>query len=68
MLMKISKLNLSYLTKSCRHGLSPNEKNLAPNLFFCRILQQWRSTVRTLPRIERLGAYCFTVVRLSAQT
>ena len=28
MLTKISKLNLSYLTKSCRHTLSPNEKIL----------------------------------------
>ena len=28
MLMKISKFNLSYLTKSCRHALSPNEKIL----------------------------------------
>ena len=28
MLTKISKLNLSYLTKSCRHTLSQNEKIL----------------------------------------
>ena len=28
MLMKISKSNLSYLTKSCRHALLPNEKIL----------------------------------------
>ena len=34
MLMKISKLNLSYLTKSCRHTLSPNEKILRHIYFF----------------------------------
>ena len=34
MLMKISKLNLSYLTKSCRHALSPNEKILRHIYFF----------------------------------
>ena len=48
MLTKISQLNLSYLTKSCRHTLSPNEKDLVLNLFFCHILRQWRSTARTL--------------------
>ena len=34
MLMKISKFNLSYLTKSCRHALSPNEKILRHIYFF----------------------------------
>ena len=34
MLTKISKLNLSYLTKSCRHTLSPNEKMLRQIYFF----------------------------------
>ena len=34
MLMKISKLNLSYLTKSCRHALLPNEKILRHIYFF----------------------------------
>ena len=33
-MMKISKLNLSYLTKSCRHALSPNEKILRHIYFF----------------------------------
>ena len=33
MLTKISKLNLSYLTKSCRHTLSPNEKILPKFIF-----------------------------------
>ena len=32
--MKISKFNLSYLTKSCRHALSPNEKILRHIYFF----------------------------------
>ena len=34
MLTKISKLNLGYLTKSCRHTLSPNEKMLRQIDFF----------------------------------
>ena len=34
MLTKISKLKLSYLTKSCRHALSPNEKILRHIYFF----------------------------------
>ena len=34
MLTKISKLNLSYLTKSGRHALSPNEKILGHIYFF----------------------------------
>ena len=34
MLMKISKLHLSYSTKSCRHTLSPNEKILRHIYFF----------------------------------
>ena len=57
MLTKISKLNLSYSTKSCRHALSPIEKNLAPHLFFCRILRQWRSTAQTLRVLKYLSSY-----------
>ena len=34
MLTKISKLHLSYSTKSCRHTLSPNEKILRHIYFF----------------------------------
>ena len=34
MLMKIIKLNLSNLRKSCRHALSPNEKILRHIYFF----------------------------------
>ena len=34
MLTNISKLNLSYLTKSCRHALSPIEKILRHIYFF----------------------------------
>ena len=34
MLTKISKLHLSYSTKSCRHALSPNEKILRHIYFF----------------------------------
>ena len=54
LLTKISKLNLSFMTKSCCHTLSPNEKILHHIYFFCRILRQWRSTARTLTYLHVL--------------
>ena len=52
MLTKISKLNLSYLTKSCRHTLSPNEKIWSQIYFFVTLCDNGDRQREPCPRVE----------------